>query len=948
MLRSIPLATVLVLAAAGLNGLRAEEPAAPAAPPGTPIELTTVDLSPLYPWEPGKDFDKRFPPELAPNEDLVWDPAKQDKPTIQPAADQVKWKKEVELNEGVLDLAGEFNGATKVVVYARAVLEAAETTKIHLGMGSDDGLSVFVNGKRVHAKNAMRGLKPNEDQVDAELAKGRNVLLFRVTQGDGGFGLQVAASNLGAGKVTQVHEKQPAKASFAFNLDAEALTSAGVYDAQGRLVRTLWRMKKFPAGKQERGWDGLDEFGQPAAPGEYQYRVVVNEAVYRNVGAIGNSGLPADSKHHTPTAMHDVAVDAEGAVYTVNYWDEAGADFTKWDKDGNSIYDAQYQMRNGTPNGAPYACATDEKYLYCTMEGWPGEQWKHSQQVQRFRLSDGKAEKLTEVGRPDGHIQIYEYPEKLIPKDAPKEEAELMNWPLRAIAVLGDSLLVADTIGGRVLRFHKVTGKPEGEFKVKLPTALAVDKTGKIWVGHDRTRVSVFSVDGKPEKEALTDLGRVKGLAFGPDGRLYVADAGTGQVRIYDVAGEKPKAIGTFGQKAVPGDRAADRFFDLRGVAVDRQGFLVTIQNEPLGGARVARFAPDGKLQWEHFGTVFVSLGNYGKDDPDTFYSMHFHRYRLKDRAQGQWEYTGNMYADGLAYRSDVHGVPRILKLGGNDFIFYPEGDGVQVYRITPKGFLLAALLGGTSPQPLEGITEKKVGKWAWTRTDGLPKAEEIRWFKKPGEKDAQYAVFGMDVDAQGAIWFGELHTKAIWTVPMKELNSAGNPVYDWAAAKPAIPRDATALKLEPNMVQHADDGSVYAFGWSAAWPSPKNNPFWMGGTTLVRFDKDGKRLWAVRLPEVCVGLDAIPGGGCMVGSGAGAVVYHFNADGLLIGAMKPGEAMCKESGWMDNHASVAVNRDPRDGILDIFAEDDYVLRLGWYRVDDRKIRALTGAIKLP
>jgi len=40
-----------------------------------------------------------------------------------------------------------------------------------------------------------------------------------------------------------------------------------------------------------------------------------------------------------------------------------------------------------------------------------------------------------------------------------------------------------------------------------------------------------------------------------------------------------------------------------------------------------------------------------------------------------------------------------------------------------------------------------------------------------------------------------------------------------------------------------------------------------------------------------------------------------------MIGSMKPGEAMCGESGWTDNHASVVVSRDPRDGMLDVFAE---------------------------
>jgi hypothetical protein len=65
----------------------------------------------------------------------------------------------------------------------------------------------------------------------------------------------------------------------------------------------------------------------------------------------------------------------------------------------------------------------------------------------------------------------------------------------------------------------------------------------------------------------------------------------------------------------------------------------------------------------------------------------------------------------------------------------------------------------------------------------------------------------------------------------------------------------------------------------------------------------------------------------------------------LLIGSASPGEAMAKQSGWFDNHASVAVNRDSRDGILDVFAEDDFDLRIGWYRIDDRRIEVISGKL---
>ena len=281
--------------------------------------------------------------------------------------------------------------------------------------------------------------------------------------------------------------------------------------------------------------------------------------------------------------------------------------------------------------------------------------------------------------------------------------------------------------------------------------------------------------------------------------------------------------------------------------------------------------------------------------------------------------------------------MPRVLKIGDHQFYFLPSGDGVQVYRFrdTGKASQLAALIGGRSPAPDGSKESKELGQWTWHDIDGhgKPALDEINWFKKPGE--GHYSCFGMDVDAAGNIIFANTSTQSVWTIPIGPLDAKGNPTYDWKDAKEVVPKDTSALKFEPNMVQRADDGSFYAF--------------WMGGTTLARFDKSGKVLWAAAVPKLVVGLDVIPGGkgGCFVGEGRDAKLDHYSADGLLIGTMQPGDAMAKQTGWLDNHASVAVNRDPRDHVIDVFAEDDYVLRIGWYRVDDRDVESMGGELKL-
>jgi hypothetical protein len=741
---------------------------------------------------------------------------------------------------------------------------------------------------------------------------------------------------------------------FEFTLNQPALTSAGIFDQQGHLVRVLWTTNQLAAGPHPGAWDGRNDFGSNAPAGPYEWRVVVNHCVYANVGAIGQNYDTPNDKGHVPSHMASVAADGEGAVYTANGWDEAGADFKKWDKEGRSVYDAQYQMRNGNPNGAPYAIAVDDEFIYCAMEGWASKPWNNKQQIQRFRIRDGKKVAFTNTNAPGvvppGHIQVYEWPQNLIPTNTPEPELRRMKYPLRALAVSSESIFCADYLGNRILKFHKGTGEKQGEFPVKQPQAIAVNAQGRLFVGHEHTRVTAFDLTGARPVSLVADLGEVEALAVAPDGRLLAADSGAGQVRIYDVSLAPARMVGRLGDKAQPGDRAADRFYKLVGVAVDAEGCIVTIQNEPIAGARLARWRPQGQLLWEHFSNEFVSLGNYGAHDPETFWAMSFHRYQLKNHNQGAWEYLNNAWAGGTPYRSDPHGAIRPLRLSGHDLVFFPTGDGVQVYRVNGKLLRFSAAVGGKDPTP-EGQNQGRggVGRWSWhgEAAAGSPGTNTVEWFKKPGERGAAYAVFGMDVDRQGHIWFGELHSKAVWTIPLSGFDAGGNPVYHWAEARAAVARDASPLGFEPNMANRADDGSIYAFGWSKPWPSPKNNPFWMGGTTLARFDTDGHVLWAAKLPSTCVGLDTIPGknAGVMVGAGTSAAVYHFNADGLLVGVMKPGDAMAKQTGWMDNHASVAVSRDPRDGQWDVFTEDDYVLRIGWYRVKESAPTTLKGPV---
>ena len=75
------------------------------------------------------------------------------------------------------------------VGYAVRALTVAKPTPVRILAGSDDALRLWLNGKLVHQKLALRGAVPDQDQVAVQFMPGENVLVAEVSNGVGGWGL---------------------------------------------------------------------------------------------------------------------------------------------------------------------------------------------------------------------------------------------------------------------------------------------------------------------------------------------------------------------------------------------------------------------------------------------------------------------------------------------------------------------------------------------------------------------------------------------------------------------------------------------------------------------------------------------------------------------------------------------------------------------------------------
>jgi hypothetical protein len=88
---------------------------------------------------------------------------------------------------GVVDLTQVYDDWF-VVAYAWAQINMAEETQGILGIGSDDSVKVWLNGKLVHKNLVTRGVIPDNDRVPVTFKKGKNQLVLKILNTGGPWG----------------------------------------------------------------------------------------------------------------------------------------------------------------------------------------------------------------------------------------------------------------------------------------------------------------------------------------------------------------------------------------------------------------------------------------------------------------------------------------------------------------------------------------------------------------------------------------------------------------------------------------------------------------------------------------------------------------------------------------------------------------------------------------
>jgi hypothetical protein len=348
-----------------------------------------------------------------------------------------------------------------------------------------------------------------------------------------------------------------AAASAPVSLKHEATTSAGVYDSGGRLVRTLWGGRNFPAGAIVISWDGRDDDGLVVdRNATYVVRVLAHHVKYVWEGVIGNtsSAMTGAHVHRALFPMSGMAIDAVGnAFFAVGYNElhssmhrfrisdpqrpselahgDYRREFAHVATDGERVYFANigHALKRGTPRDATFVIA---------LEVAVGAE-------HRFAAGQLEAPKDGAVSRWESVID-YDRGDPDWDGRSPDAASGL------AVQGRGTSLFVAHAGRNEIRVFNKVDGRRLGTISLESPQALAVARDDSLWVicrDAGQWAAAHYEQHGDSWERARSirqGLSEPVAIAVSPnDGMVLIVDAGTDQLLAFSGAGA---ALWTFGR----------------------------------------------------------------------------------------------------------------------------------------------------------------------------------------------------------------------------------------------------------------------------------------------------------------------------------------------------------------------------------------------------------------
>jgi hypothetical protein len=342
-------------------------------------------------------------------------------------------------------------------------------------------------------------------------------------------------------------------------LPQNATTSAGIFDAQDHLQRTLWSGKSMLAGRVTVDWDGRDDDGTPVPrAGQYRARLLAHNVRYIWEGVIGNTSkeLTGAHIHRAYTPINDMAIDRMGHAFYVVGYNEQQSGIHRFDTSEPQV---QTSLAHDDYRRKFSYVATDGALAYFANVGVAAPRGSFIREPTTFvialRVTDdteyhfplGKTDMLD--GRP-GQLwnNVIDYDHDDVDVDG-RFRASPSGL---AVQQQGNALFVAHQGLGEVRVLDKRQGHLLDRIPALNPTGLAVAADDSLWVlcqsAGRAAAVHYQRQDGHwiAVGEISEGLNQPVAIGVSPvDGMLIIADAGSEQLKAFDARGN---ALWTYGQ----------------------------------------------------------------------------------------------------------------------------------------------------------------------------------------------------------------------------------------------------------------------------------------------------------------------------------------------------------------------------------------------------------------
>ncbi len=572
--------------------------------------------------------------------------------------------------------------------------------------------------------------------------------------------------------------------AFTFTLAAARTTSAGVYAADGTLVRTLWRGQSFNAGTHAAAWDQRDDSGTLLPGGSYTVKVAHHNMQYVWEGAIGNTSARAGAAvlHHSYRGPTSFASIPGGMLYAVGYNEGQSAinGFTL-----NNVQLNQSAVRLVSSFVSPDMIAADAQRVYWanTGLGMNKSTFVAATDIGTTATATFSAGAPTCLQRMADAKTCYASTDyKGVLDLSSNDNAN----PATGLAVqrTGSILAVAYGAANEIHLFDKASGQLLRKISVALNAGtlnqIAMSPSGDLWVLSGNTLLRYTGLAGTPSVAAsITSLVKPLAVAVDPndDNAAWVADGGaSAQVKRFDRMGNLLQSIGVAGGYGTQAQLAANKLnFTLSPgqerttLAIDDNHALWVLDTATN---RMLKFLPDGTLgdQIAYLPCSYTTSTDTG--NPTRVFA-NFMEYSV-DYSKG--------LSDPQAWklvRNWLPAVPANLQVPrGGDPIFVSANWGWT-------GFRTVLTMSNGRTYALLGVQEKNA--FVELAADGSVRL--IGWLRDAGDGDTRIVLY-----ENGDV--GWSHSdggmQSVLRLPLQGFDGVGNPL--WAIAPTTLASAPAAI----------------------------------------------------------------------------------------------------------------------------------------------------------